>query len=198
MWSPFKKRKSRDPHAEDTELEGAELDDKGDAEPKESGGGLPSAVANALPEGERGGPHTMLEDGRHVVVGNRVLAVVDGAGAVEAVGFWHEVQYASWKADTQTLTVVWTDPKREPLVAATRSENPKRFMEALTLRVDNTIVATRSFTTSGGTNVAATVRRRVDGHLFSAVVVSGPVSEDDERKALALEQELRSELNMED
>ena len=149
----------------------------------------------AIPTGERGGPHVLLEDGRRLIVGKRVLMVADDTGINDS-GFWHEVQYASWKADDKKFTLVWTDPAKRALIGFTESENPKQFMEALTLRVDNTIVATETFTTGNGVNVAATVRRRVDGHLFSSVVASGPISEADEARAFQLEQKLRAELNM--
>ena len=159
--------------------------------------GLPRAVVDAIPADERGGPHVRLEDGRRLIVGKRVLMVADDEGISDA-GFWHEVQYASWRADDRKFTLVWTDPAKGSLVGVTESENPKQFMEALTLRVDNTIVATETFTTENGVNVAATVRRRVDGHLFSSVVVSGPISEKDEARAFELERKLRAELNMGD
>lgn len=184
MWKIFRKKKqSPDGVEQDTQVADEEAVT------------LPSAVLQAIPEDERGGPAVQLEDGRHVIVGRRVLMVADDTDIVDS-GMWHEVQYASWRADDRVLTLVWTDVDKPALVVATKSENPKKFMEAVTLRVDNTIVATRSFTTAEGVNVAASVRRRFDGHLFSTVVASGPTSAVDEQKAIQLEAELREELGL--
>lgn len=185
MWKIFRNKKS----------EAAQEPDS-DRDPSEDIVSLPASVMRAIPQDERGGPAVRLEDGRYIVVGRRVLMVSDGEKIVDS-GFWHEVQYASWRAEDRVLTLVWTDSDRPSLVAATESENPKEFMEAVTLRVDNTIVATQAFTTSTGVNVAASVRRRFDGHLFSTIVSSGPVSEADEARAMQLEADLRSDLNME-
>lgn len=156
---------------------------------------LPPAVVQAIPSDERGGPVVQLKDGRYVVVGKRVLMVTDDTKIVDS-GLWHEVQYASWRAEDRVLTLVWTDMDRPSLVVATKSENPKEFMEAVTLRVDNTIVATETFTTSTGVNVAASVRRRFDGHLFSTIVSSGAISAADEQRAIQMEADLRKELNL--
>lgn len=156
---------------------------------------LPSDALANIPEDQRGGPYEELEDGRFVVVGRDVVMIADETHVVDS-GFWHEVQYASWDARTRQFRLVWSQPDRPALVGRTITDNPKSLMEKITHRVDNTIVATRRFVTSTGVSVAATVRRRIDGELFSAVVASGPISAADEEKAYALEVKLREELGM--
>lgn len=158
---------------------------------------MPGAVRDLIPEDERGGPSIILEDGRRLIIGRRILMITDDVSILDS-GFWHEIQYASWDAGTRLLKLVWSQPDRPSLAVKTVSDNPKDFMEALTLRVDNTIVATRSFTTSGGVPVAASVRRRVDGELFSVIVAGGEISDQDEQHAADLEQKLRDELGMEE
>lgn len=158
---------------------------------------LPAATLQAIPEGERGGPYTHLEDGRVVVLGPRVLMVLKDHQIINS-GFWHEIQYASWDAETRQLTIVWVQPDRPPMMATTKSDNPQKFMKALTFRVNDTIVTSQTFTTSGGANVAVTIRRRTDGHLFSSIVTSDAISEADEKRALELERALRAELNMDE
>ena len=167
--------------------------DSTDASPQ--GGALPSAALADIPKDQRGGPYEELEDGRFIVVGRNIIMVTDATHLVDS-GLWHEVQYASWDARTRQFRLVWSQPDRPALVGKTISDNPKSLMEKITHRVDDTIVATRRFVTSTGVSVAATVRRRVDGELFSAVVASGPISDADQEKAYELETKLREELGM--
>lgn len=156
---------------------------------------LPPSVVASIPEDQRGGPHEQLEDGRFVIVGRNIIMIADDDTVVDS-GFWHEIQYASWDNDSRQFRLVWSQPDRPPVEGRTLSANPKDLMEKITLRVNSTIVATRSFFTSAGVRVSITVRRRVDGELFSAVVAAGPISEADEEKAYKLENDLRAELNM--
>lgn len=157
---------------------------------------LPERALASIPADQRGGPAEQLEDGRFIVVGRTIVMITDDKGVVDS-GFWHEVQYASWDATTRTFRLVWSQPDRPAIIGRTTTDNPREVMEKITHRVDATIVATRRFRTSTGVNVAATVRRRVDGELFSAVIATGPISKADEEKAYALEEDLHRELNME-
>ena len=156
---------------------------------------LPQTVLEAIPADQRGGPHERLEDGRFVIVGRDVVIVADDEKILDS-GFWHEVQFAAWKADTRLFTLVWSQPGRPQVVGRTVGDQVNDLMEKISSRVGNTVVATRRFVTDSGTHVAASVRRRIDGKLFSAVVAGGPISEVDEEKAYRLEEELRAELNM--
>lgn len=158
--------------------------------------GLPEEVVASIPKDQRGGPHEEFVDGRHVIVGRDILMVADSGGVVDS-GFWHEVQYCSWDAQTRQFTLVWSQPDRPKVEGRTVSDDPEKLMRKITLCVDSTIVATRRFVTSTGVSVAATVRRRVDGELFSAVFAGGVISEADREKAFDLEQTLREELGVE-
>ncbi|WP_099332159.1 hypothetical protein [Actinomyces minihominis] len=163
--------------------------------PQPKGAPLPESVRLSIPQDQRGGPYEELEDGRFIIVGRNIIMISNEHKVVDS-GFWHEVQYASWDASTHTFRLVWSQPDRDPVIGRTITRNPKDLMEKITHRVDDTIVATRRFVTSGGASVAATVRRRVDGELFSAVISSGPISDEDEKKAYRLEADLREELGM--
>lgn len=160
-----------------------------------SGAQLPMQVLDSLPEAQRGGPVEQLEDGRFVVVGRDLLMITDDRRVLDS-GLWHEVQYAAWDAATRGFRVVWSQPDRPTIIGTTVADNPKKLMETITDRVNNTIVATRRFVTSTGVPVAASVRRRVDGELFSVVIASGEISQADQEKAYALETGLRQELGM--
>lgn len=168
----------------------------GPAEDAEAALSLPEDLLAAIPEDQRGGPFEELMDGRYVIVGRDILMVADSGNVVDS-GFWHEVQYCSWDAQTRQFRLVWSQPERPMVEGRTRTTNPEKLMRKITLCVDSTIVATRRFVTSTGVSVAATVRRRVDGELFSAVFVSGMISEADQQKAFDLEQALREELGVE-
>lgn len=156
---------------------------------------LPEKVVTSIPQEQFGGPHEELEDGRYVIVGRDIVMVADSGGVVDS-GFWHEVQYCSWDAQTRRFSLVWSQPERPKVEGRTLSDDPEKLMRRITLCVDSTIVATRRFVTSTGVSVAATVRRRVDGELFSSVFAGGAISEVDLKKAFDLEQALREELGV--
>lgn len=156
---------------------------------------LPPAVLASVPEPQRGGPVEPLEDGRFLVVGRDLLMITDDQQLLDS-GLWHEVQYASWDAEQRLFQLVWSQPGRPTISGQTVSGHPKELMETITDRVNNTIVATRRFVTADGVPVAASVRRRVDGELFSVVLASGEISEADQEKAYELEAGLREELGM--
>lgn len=137
-------------------------------------------------------------DGDRVVLAGRHALMLVGADGIQDSGLWYEVQFARWAVDTKRLTVVWIQPEREPMVVTTESDNPKRLMQAVSARVSKTIVATRSFFTATGVRVSASVRRRVDGELFSTLIADGPMTEDDRIKADEIERTLREDLGVED
>ncbi len=158
---------------------------------------LPNELAVHVPSGDTSQPWEQLEDGRTVVAGRHALILLDEEGVVDS-GLWHEVQFARWSLENRTLTVVWAQPDRSPIMVQTITDDPQRLMEAITMRVDKTIVATRSFFAENGTRVSATVRRRPDGELFSILIADGPLAEEDRHKADDTESSLRSELGMDD
>lgn len=158
---------------------------------------LPDSVVQSIPKDQRGGPVEKLRDGRYIIVGRNILMVADEERVVDS-GFWHEVQYCAWDAASRRFLLVWSQPERDRVEGVTVTNDPEDLMRKITLRVDSTIVATRRFVTSTGVSVVATVRRRVDGELFSAVFVGGTISEADQEKAFGLEQSLRDELGLSD
>lgn len=160
-----------------------------------SGKTLPPEIAEQLPKSDRRSRFVTTEDGNHIVAGTHGLFVLDGKGPKES-GLWHEIQYASWKADTRTLTVVWTSPDRQPYVTVTVEENPDKFMRVLTSRVDRALVVTRQKVTPSGAILTATVRRRPDDVLFSTVMVQGKLPAAEEHLAIALQNAVRDEVGL--
>lgn len=138
----------------------------------------------------------MAESGQYLVAGVHALFVINDAGVVDA-GMWYEVQYARWDAQTRQIVVVWVDPERPLLVLVTAEENPASFMKILTGHVNNAIVISRQATGKGGAVVTATVRRRIDGKLFSSVIVQGNLLDEDRDLAGQLEADVRSEVGLE-
>lgn len=160
-------------------------------------GPLPVDLARHLPNTEPRDPWEPTDAGGAVVATRHALVILGPLGVIDS-GLWHEVQYAKWDATTKTLTVVWSHPDREVVRVQTLTEDPKRLMDAVITRVEKTILATRSFYTADGVRVSATVRRRVDGELFSVLVADGVLSDADRQKAEGIEQGLRDELGLED
>lgn len=158
---------------------------------------LPSELHHLVPSGDGRQPAEPLEDGSYVVAGRRALIHLDQEGVIDS-GLWHEVQFARWNADQKKLSIVWSQPDRAGISGVTVTEDAARLMEAITVRTERTILATRSFITSSGGRVSATVRRRPDGGLFSVLVADGDVTPADIEKGEELERTLRAELGMED
>lgn len=158
---------------------------------------LPSDLHDLVPLGDGGQPAEQLDDGRWVVAGKHALILVDAASRnVIDSGLWHEVQFARWNAATRTLTVVWSEPEHPGFSAVTQTADAARLMEAITVRTERTILATRSVFTPSGTRISATVRRRPDGELFSVLVADGPLSDQEIARGEEIEASLRSELRM--
>lgn len=185
--SIFRRNKRKD-GTEDTSVQGG-------GQPQRAQ--LPDSVVDSIPKDQRGGPFDKLRDGRYIIVGRNILMVADEERVIDS-GFWHEVQYCAWDAASKRFLLVWSQPERERVEGITITDDPADLMRKITLRVDSTIVATRRFVTSAGISVVATVRRRIDGELFSAVFVGGAISDADQEKAFRLEQSLRDELGLKD
>lgn len=158
---------------------------------------VPQPFAEYVPSGDQGQPWETVDGDRVMLAGRHALVLI-GREGIEDSGLWHEVQYARWTADDRRLTIVWVQPGRDPVVVTTETDDPKALMETITARVQKTIVATRSFYTSDGVKVSASVRRRVDGELFSTLLANGELTADDRIKADEIEQTLRDELGVED
>ncbi len=156
---------------------------------------IPANVEKALPETQRGGPVEELKDGRYIAVGPDALMVVKDGTVVDS-GLWHEIQFASWEAQTKQFRVVWVDEDRPSIVGETLSEDPEWLMRKITSFVNKTIVTTRTLQASSGGFVAASVRTRPDGQMFSTVVVSGAVSDQEIERGLEMEKALREELGI--
>ncbi|MFZ1381174.1 MAG: hypothetical protein WAS54_00110 [Scrofimicrobium sp.] len=158
---------------------------------------LPEPFSKFAPSGDQSQPWEAVDGDRVVLAGRHALVLI-GEEGVEDSGLWHELQYVKWTVNNRRLTVVWVQPGREPLVVTTETDDPRSLMGAITARVQKTIVATRSFYTPSGVKVSASVRRRVDGELFSTLLADGDLTEDDRIKADGIEQTLREELGVED
>jgi hypothetical protein len=151
---------------------------------------LPPKLSRFLSGPQSLGPAEELSDGSWAVAGRDALVVV-GPGGVTDSAMWYQVQYARWDAATRELTIVWVDPARPPLTATTVSEDPSGFMAEVSANVTHALVIQKTAVTGSGTRITASVRRREDGRLFSALVADGPLDEAGQSAADALEREVR-------
>lgn len=156
---------------------------------------LPSHILEQLPKEDRRSKFTTTEEGLFLVAGTHGFFIFDGSEPLTS-GLWHEVQYASWKADSRLLTVVWTSPDMPPFTAVTTEENPEKFLRSLTSRVDRALVVSRQAVTPSGAILTATVRRRADDQLFSTVMVQGDLPVAEEYLARQLEDKVREEVGL--
>ncbi|MDO5720979.1 MAG: hypothetical protein Q4P06_00330 [Actinomycetaceae bacterium] len=135
------------------------------------------------------------EDGKWLVATKAELLVAN-ATEMRRVGHWCELQSATWEAKTRELTVSYLDPQVEPYRVTTRSEDPHKFMGAVKEGVHHAVVAYRQAECENGTVVAASVRRGPEGEIFSAVVAYGPLDEQGQEAAAALEAQVREDVGL--
>jgi hypothetical protein len=64
-------------------------------------------------------------------------------------------------------------------------------MAEVSANVTHALVVQKTAVTGSGTRITASVRRREDGRLFSALVADGPLDEPGQSAADALEREVR-------
>lgn len=108
---------------------------------------------------------------------------------------WDEVEQGSWDAGERVFTLRWTDTDRDDLVlsvpAGTRdgstyaSTDVAPFAKALRQRVEAAIVHSAVTTLPSGATATASVRRGVDGHLYSVTQPTmSQVSDEEDVEAL--------------
>ena len=151
---------------------------------------VPLAVTQHLPSFDRSAPASEIEGERWVVAGRHALILV-GEQGVQDSGMWYEVQAARWNAEDATLRIMWVDPQRPSWELVTVTEDPADFMRAMTEAVDHSMVMHQQIHVEAGTTVTAQIRRREDGHLFSILVADGPLDQEGQAQADALERRLR-------
>lgn len=156
---------------------------------------LPSWAVKHLPMADSDSVFTWTEERAVLVAGTHALFLIDETGLREG-GMWYQVQYARWDANTRKLVVVWVDPDRPLLTLTTTADNPARFMKILTSRVDKAIVVSRQVTVPSGARLTATIRRRIDGELFSSVTVQGELASRETEILRGLEAEVRREVGL--
>lgn len=119
-------------------------------------------------------------------------------GAVERLCDWFEIQQAIWAGESKRLVIRWVDPQRTPLTLHLREHEQTAFMRLFDEKVAQTIVLTMRRKAENGTNLIATVRRRADGELFSALVADGTLDAAGEKLAFELEKNLRDAVGLAD
>lgn len=119
-------------------------------------------------------------------------------GAVEQLCDWFEIQQAIWAGESKRLVIRWVDPQRTPLTLHLHEHEQTAFMRLFDEKVAQTIVLTMRRKAENGTNLIATVRRRADGELFSALVADGTLDAAGEKLAFELEKNLRDAVGLAD
>lgn len=156
----------------------------------------PDTITAHLPRSDRRASAEELTDGRWIVAGRHALILVDEDAVVDS-GLWYEIQKARWDAETRQFVAVWVDPARAPLVVTTTTDDPDNFMLDVSAKVDHARVVQKVATAANGTVVTAAVRRGESGELFSTLVADGPLDEQGNALAAALEREVREGVGLE-
>lgn len=144
---------------------------------------------------DRQRPALELSDGSWLLLatlGPHVITETD----TQFVGHWHEIQRARWDGEAKTLSIHWVDPARDIVRFHAEAEDPQAFMMSFEEYVEYAVVSTGQRQTESGTTITASIRRRPDGELFSALVADGPLDEDGQRLAHDLELKLRESVGL--
>ncbi|MDO5719174.1 MAG: hypothetical protein Q4P05_00375 [Actinomycetaceae bacterium] len=156
-----------------------------------------STVVTAKPfqRQDRKRPALKLSDGNWLLLASLGPYVISETDA-QFVGHWHEIQRAKWDGETQTLSIHWVDPARQAAVFEAEAEDPQSLMMSFEEYVEYAVVTTGQRQTHSGTIITASIRRRPDGELFSALVVDGSLDEEGEQLAHDLESKLRESVGL--
>ncbi|SDN55513.1 hypothetical protein SAMN05216355_106107 [Actinomyces ruminicola] len=138
---------------------------------------LPPALAALVPADGRllGAVPLTDDDSRWAVATAHYLTVV-GPDGVELHRGWHEVEHGRWDADATTFTLTWTDDSRPLLLvvpaALSRGERSvgvdvAPFARALRQGVESALVHSVTGQLPSGQRVTVSVRRDVDGRLYT-------------------------------
>lgn len=158
---------------------------------------MPEEIRSLLAEAGVGTDRAAVEptpDGRWLVATAKQLLCV--GEDVESVGYWCELQNATWEAKTGRLTVAYVDPEHPPFTAETTSADPRQFMGAVREGVDNAVVAQRQAIADNDTRLIASVRRGPEGELFSMLVAYGALSQEGLQLADQLEAQVREDVGL--
>ncbi|MDO5728854.1 MAG: hypothetical protein Q4P71_04435 [Actinomycetaceae bacterium] len=139
---------------------------------------------------DRKRPALELESGNWLLLARQGPCVISETDA-QFISYWHEIQQAKWDGETKTLSIDWVDPTREPITMAAKAEEPHEFMMSMQEYVEYVVVSSGQRVADNGTTITASIRRREDGELFSALVADGPLDEQGEELAHQLERRLR-------
>ncbi len=133
---------------------------------------LPASRARHLGAEDARRVSALLADGTHAVASSAALVLVDDEGVRQRY-VWHEVDHASFDADTATLTVRFVDGTRPQLALVTAGQHGAGFLTAVRERIEWSIIHLEQSVLSDGTRVRVTLRRDPDGAVFSQVTTLG-------------------------
>lgn len=145
---------------------------------------------------DRKRPALELTDGTWLLLARLGPCIISQTDA-QFVCYWHEIQQARWDGENRTLSIQWVDPTREPIEMGANAEDPQAFMMSLQEYVEYVVVSSGQRVADNGTTITASIRRREDGELFSALVADGPLDDQGRELAHQLENRLREGVGLE-
>ncbi|MCD4557999.1 hypothetical protein [Schaalia sp. lx-100] len=157
---------------------------------------IPSSFHAALSSAERKYPSIELSDGHWLIAGTHELLYLATDAIIDRCA-WHEIQSAQWTASSRSLSILWTDPQREPFHAITRNDNVTEFMTMMRERIEYTIIMMRHVISENGTRIVAQIRRAPTGELFSVLSAFGTLNDEGQKLARRLEYEVRESVGLE-
>ncbi|MDO5673055.1 MAG: hypothetical protein Q4G30_09425 [Actinomycetaceae bacterium] len=151
----------------------------------------PKHIQDLLERPDRRGVYVIFEGGQALNAGTNHLSLITD----DALVFnepWCKVQHLIFDADMDTMNLAWADPSR-PAMSFKKPETQwlPHFGEMSRERLAHTQVATVIDTLDDGTQLRATVRRDINGVLFSEVIALGVITPECEQRAATLENQVR-------
>lgn len=151
---------------------------------------LPQHLANEA--GEMPAAATPVEpesDGTWIAGWDGHFAVVTAVGD-RSVYSWADFEAGTWDDDTDTLNLVFVDPRNEPLSFQIPRDADETAITMIRERIERSIVYRQVEELPSGAIARGQVRRNPDDSLFTQIIVDSDITEADREALDVFENEL--------
>lgn len=135
-------------------------------------------------------------DGTWIAGWDAHFAVVPKEGE-RTVYTWSDFEAGAWDDDTDTLDLIFVDPRNEPLTFKIPRKADPAAITMIRERIDRSIVHRQVEELPSGAVARGQVRRNPDDTLFTQIIVDSDVSDADRVALDAFENELREVVGLE-
>ncbi len=150
-------------------------------------GHMPAAATPVEPESE----------GVWIAGWDGYFAVVPAAGDRQVYS-WSDFEAGSWDDDTDTLDLIFVDPRNEPMSFAIPRDADGTAITMIRERIERSIVYRQVEELPSGAIARGQVRRNPDDTLFTQIIIDSEIDETDQEALDAFEGQLREAVGLDD